>query len=105
MDENYLKRKHVRVKDGQFLVALFWSKMLQLGERVLKMPLLSIPGSSICLVKAMAHMLILVPGKGDTPLFVNMSGKPITYQVYLKILKGMITKIRLNSQNYSTHSF
>ena len=50
-------------------------------------------------------MLILVPGKGETPLFAYRSGKPITYPRYMKFFKNIITKISLDCRNYSTHSF
>ena len=105
MEDNFLRRKHIKLKGNHILVSLFWTKTLQLGERVLEMPLLRIPNSPICPVRAMACMLILVPGKGETPLFAYRSGKPITYPRYMKFFKNIITKIGLDCCNYSTHSF
>ena len=90
MEEIYLRQKHVHFQGKQILVNIFWMKTLQLGERVLEMPLLPVPNSDICPVKVMVQMLRLVPGGPDTPLFAYQYGKHITYPVYLRFLKEKI---------------
>ena len=102
---NYLRRSHISRRNNHILVQIFWTKTLQLWEKVLEMPLLSIPGCSLCPVKAMKRMLKLVPSKHNMPLFANEEGSQITYPVYMKFLKEKIHEIGLNKTNFSTHSF
>ena len=45
---NYLLRKHLNVKAKHKLIHIFWTKMLQLGKKILEMPLLSVPCSLLC---------------------------------------------------------
>ena len=66
-EENYLRRNISR-KSNHILVQIFWTKILQLGGKVLEMPLLSIPGCSLCPVKAMKRMVKLVPNKPNVVL-------------------------------------
>ena len=40
-EENYLRCDHITLKRDYILVKIFWTKTLQLGERVLELPLLS----------------------------------------------------------------
>ena len=103
-EENHLRCNHISGKNNHILVQISWTKTLQLGEKVLEMPLLSIPDCSLCPVKAMKRMLKLVPSTPNMPLFANEDGSPITYPVYMKILKEK-HKIGLDKTNFSTHSF
>ena len=105
MDDNYLRHKHITVKNDHILVNVFWTKSMQLGERVLQLPLLPVANSELCPVKAMLDMFRMVPGEGDAPLFSKANGFPITYPSYLKFLKNKIHQVGLNHNNYSTHSF
>ena len=92
-EENYLRRSHISRKNNHILVQIFWTITLQLGEKVLEMPLLSIPGYSLCPVKAMKKMLKLVPSKPNMLLFAHEDGSPITYPVYMKFLKEKFMKL------------
>ena len=104
-EEMYLMHKHISRKRKHILVKIFWTKTLQSGEKVLEMPLLSIPDCSLCPVNMMKRMLKLVPSKSGMPLFANPDGRPITYPVYMEILKEKIHEIGLDKTNFSTHSF
>ena len=106
-DDNYLRCSHIKIKGNYILVKIFWTKTktLQLGEKVLEMPLLSILGSSLCPFRAMTNMFRLCPKSKKSPLFSFPDGKPITYPVYMRFLKQKISDISLESANYSTHSF
>ena len=104
-EEKYLRCSHISRKGNHILVQIFWTKKLQLGEKVSEMPLLSIPGCSLCQVKAMKRMVQLIPSKPSMPLFANVDGSPITYPVYMKFLKEKINEIGLDKTNFSTHSF
>ena len=101
----FLKHEHISVGSNKILVQIFWTKTLQLGERVLDMPLLSIPECSLCPVATMKNMLQLVPTKPNMALFSKQNGSPITYPIYMKFIKDKIDEIGLNSKNYIlTHS-
>ena len=82
-EEKYLRRKHISKRSRNILLQIFWTKTLQLGEKVLEIPLLSIPGCSLCPVSAMKNMIRLVPSKPNKPLFAHPDGSPITYPVYM----------------------
>ena len=102
---NYLKRKHVNVKRNCILVHIFWTKTLQLGEKILEMPLLSIPGSSLCPVSVMKHTSNLTPMNRESALFSFPNEKAVNYNFYQKFLKNQIKKIGLNPELFSMHSF
>ena len=57
MEENYLRHSDISRKNNHILVQIFWIKTSQLGEKVLEMQYLSIPGCSLCAMKAMKRML------------------------------------------------
>ena len=84
---------------------IFWTKTLQLGEKILEMPLLHIPGSSLCPVSMMKHMLNLTPMNRESELFRFPNGKAVNYNFYQKFLKNQIKKIDLNPELFSMHSF
>ena len=90
---NYLKRKHVNVKQNCILVQIFWTKTLKLGEKILEMLLLLIPGSSLCPVSVMKHMLDLTPMNRESVLCSFPNGKAVNYNFYQKFLKNQIKKI------------
>ena len=92
-EEKYLMHKHISRKRNHILVKIFWTKTLQLEEKVLEMPLLPILGCSLCPVNAMKRMLKLVPSRPSMPLLANPDGSPITYPVYMKFLKEKIHEI------------
>ena len=48
----FLRREDVYFQDDILLVIMRWSKTNQFGQRVLKIPLLRIPGSVLCPVTA-----------------------------------------------------
>ena len=62
-EEKYLRHSHISRKGNHILVQIFWTK------KVLEMPLLSIPGCSLCPVKAMKRMVQLIPSKPNISLF------------------------------------
>jgi hypothetical protein len=45
------------------------SKTIQFGERLLIIPIVAIPGSSLCPVKAYLNMVKLVPAVNDAPAY------------------------------------
>ena len=82
-----------------------WSKTIQYGERILQIPLISIPGSVLCPAAAYNAMCSKVKVKSDAPLFSLPNGKYVTYSNFQSKLRGLISKLSLNPYLYSSHSF
>ena len=81
------------------MIAIKWSKTIQFGERLLIIPIVAIPGSSLCPVKAYLNMVKLVPAVNDAPaysIFKHRNGIPVTYRQFQTILKKMIKLIGEN---------
>ena len=103
-----LCRNDVRNLDGYLLVTIKWSKTIQFGERVLRIPVLAIPNSILCPVHAYIHMCKLVPGRGEWPLFLTKEGRylvPITYSQLHAGLKKLVAATGREPSLYSSHSF
>ena len=77
-ESKFLKCEHISIEGDRILVKIFWTKTLQLRERVLELLLLRIPDCSLCPVKAMVNMIKLIPSKANMPLFARTNGAPIT---------------------------
>ena len=101
----YLRKEDVYFQDDILLVIMRWSKTNQFGQRVLKIPLLRIPGSVLCPVTAYLQMCRLIRAKFDDPLFVLPHRKGVTYKIFQVVLKDLISKIGLDAQEFSSHSF
>ncbi len=65
----------VTVGSKALLVSLKWSKTLQYRGRRHTVPLLAIPGSQLCPIKAYQAMCKVVPSQSQDPLFQNWSNK------------------------------
>ena len=78
----FLRRENLYFQDDILLVIMRWSKTNQFGQRVLKIPLLRIPGSILCPVTAYLQMCKLIQAKSDDPLFVLPHRKVVTYKIF-----------------------
>ena len=76
-----------------------------MGRGCEKIPLLRIPGSVLCPVTAYLQMCKLIQAKSDDPLFVLPHRKVVTYKIFQVVLKDLISKIGLDAQEFSSHSF
>jgi hypothetical protein len=77
-------------------------------ERVIQTPLVSIPGSPLCLVTAFKHMCEMLPASENSPAFLFPKGSgvvPVTYNVYNRYIKYFLNLIGLDNKLYSSHSF
>ena len=90
--DKHLTRNKVIIDEDIAIVIFNWSKTLQMGDRVLKIPLVENPGSKLCPITAYKNMCRLVPAVGDNPAFLFPSKNgvvPVTYvdfQYYIKQL-------------------
>ena len=104
-NKRFLLREHVSFKKNSVLINIFWTKTLQLGERMLQMPMFRLRGSQLCPVKALIKMFQAVPLSNNAALFSFTDGKPITYAYYQRFLKSCIQYIGLDKNCFSSHSF
>ena len=77
---------------------------------IIRLPLVPIPDSPLCLVQAYLNMISLVGVSQDTcsPAFLIVKGKktqPVTYRQFQSGLKHTITLLEKHSDDYSTHSY
>jgi hypothetical protein len=55
-------------------------------SRTLYIPLVEIPNSSLCPVKAYINMITLIPAENESPAFCILKGKllvPVTYYLFI----------------------
>jgi hypothetical protein len=67
------------------IIRIFLTKFIQCGERTLYIPLVEIPNSSLCPVKAYINMITLIPAENESPAFCILKGKllvPVTYYLF-----------------------
>ena len=80
-----------------------WTETLQLGKRVLKMPLLALGTIKMSPVHALYRMFHTIPREGNGPAFCDNNKNAVPYQFYLKFLKEMIILKVLNPSNSTCH--
>lgn len=105
VEKKFLLREDVELNDSVLIVTMRWSKTIQFGQRLLKIPLIEIPGSILCPIKAYVKMCKLVPMSCTSPLFSLPHGKAIMYSQFQYKLRFLIEKIGLPPEEFSTHSF
>ena len=106
--DRHLKRRDVTVTDFGLLVCFHWTKTIQFKERVLEIPLVAMPGHSLCPVRAYLNMIKLVPASPDSAAFLlpsRRSVRPVKYKQFLAVLRHLLSGLGLDSSQYSTHSF
>lgn len=82
--KKFILRKDVMVHSNYLLVCFRWSKTIQFGERILETPLVEIPGSILCPVKAFHNMCSLVDIHEEDPLFTLPNKKT---HFFIRIIK------------------
>ena len=101
-------RGDIVFQSENIIVNFRWTKTIQCGERVLQVPMVPIPQSVLCPVKAYQNMVTLVPAGVKAAAFSLPSKKsvrPVTYLEFMQVLKTLIQKVGLDPQAFSKHSF
>ncbi|VDI43592.1 Hypothetical predicted protein [Mytilus galloprovincialis] len=97
------------ILEGNIAIVIFnWSKTIQMGNRILKIPLIENTRSALCPLRAYRNMCKLIPAAGDSPAFLFPSKHklvPVTYTDFQRYIKEFISKIGRNPRLFSTHSF
>ena len=109
-DYHCLRRGDIEPSPYGLCVKFSWSKTNQFGNRVLELPLLSIPNSSLCPVRLFYLMCELVPASSRSPLFVyrSRSGivKPILKRQFVSVLRARLGAAKVaQSHLFRGHSF
>ncbi|CAC5409966.1 unnamed protein product [Mytilus coruscus] len=103
-----LCRGDVTVFPSLIIVAFKWTKTIQLGNRILRIPLLAYPLSKFCPVNVYKRICSLNPCTSDGAAFsCTKKGKcmPITYNQCQNKLRELLCIIGLNPKLFSSHSF
>ena len=103
-------RADIRRTTYGYLLKVRWSKTIQLGQRTVDVPLIAIPGSVLCPVRAVTHAFLLAPLAGPLSqafCFQTNSFQVscFTYRIFMGMLKEFIKEIGLAPNDYGTHSF
>ena len=103
--------KDVKLQENQLLLSIRHTKTIQFGQRVLRVPLCSIPGSPLCPVKSVSDLLhhtSHLKNAGKLPLFsyiTNGQIKTLTHTTFVAMLKSTLSKANIDVSLYSGHSF
>ncbi len=100
-----LLRQDIDILQDALHVNIKWSKTKQAGGTPTVIPLLSIPGSCLCPVRAYRRMIALNPAGREQPAFINPDGNPILYSQYMDAIKYLSRQAGYNPRLFSTHSF
>ena len=104
-DKTFLLRQNVKQIDKILIVSINWSKTIQFGQRILEIPLVRIPGSVLCPVRAYQNMCKKVKASRVDPLFSLPKGKCIIYAEYQKKIRELVREIGLDPESFGSHSF
>ena len=102
-----LCRSDILVGDKGLVVIYRWSKTNQFRGRMHTVPVLAIPGSVLCPLKAYRNMVQALPGDGSLPAFFLNIGKlsqPVTYELLQGFIKKGVAKLGLEPKFFSSHS-
>ena len=106
IEKKILIRKDIVDYEDHLIVTFRLTKTIQKGERILQIPLLEIKYNILCPVNAYRNMLKIIPTcSSDSPLFILLDGKIITYNMYQAKLRYFIRNIGLDESKFSSHSF
>ena len=103
-----LTRADIQVHEHCLVVTFSWTKTIQFAQKNLQIPLIPMPNSNLCPVKAYRRMVELTPGFGELPAFMlnKPSGRvPLTYKEFQRVLKHLVGQVGLDPTQYSSHSF
>ena len=109
-DYHCLRRGDINPSHFGVCVKFLWSKTNQFGNRVLELPLFSIPNSPLCPVRQFYLTCELVPASSRSPLFVHRSRsgivKPILKRQFVSVLHARLGPAKVGQSHlFRGHSF
>ena len=91
------------------LLNIRWSKTIQFKERTFQAPLPLLKYHPLCPVAAVVHAFALTPlANSEGPAFLKEGPRglvPISPELFVKILRGLLTHLGLAAHEFSGHSF
>lgn len=106
-DDLLVRRNCVQFHDWGMMVNVFSTKTIKYRERVLEIPICSIPGSPFCAVSLVKSHFSKYPGDPNAPLFYRPKGKfqvPVRYKETLSYFKKMSSLIGKDPSTIGLHS-
>lgn len=102
----------VKSDKSEMFVKIRHTKTIQFGQRLLELPVSSVPGSVLCPVSATVSMLASLSGQQvlpSQPLFSYVSNmgqvEVLTHNSFVQLLKYYLELCNIDSRCYSGHSF
>lgn len=92
-------------------IAVRWSKTIQLGQRIITVPLLAAPKSILCPVTAIQHAFSFTAGAPKTTQAFCWLGDSttiphvFTYKSFMTCMSRILSEIGIPPEQYGTHSF
>ena len=95
-------------------ITVRWSKTVQFQERLVHVPLHTIPNSPLCPISAIFRFLHFIrvdsPYSPQSPMFTYIAHPgtrsiPITYHQFLSRLRSLLSSLGFNPSDYGSHSF
>lgn len=103
-DNNHLVvRRDIEKTELGYNINVYSSKTLKYRKRILRIPLVSAPGSPLCGVNALSLCLSREAAQSDSPIFMYQ-GAPIYYNEVLKYLKSLVSLIGKKPEEVGLHS-
>ncbi len=101
-----IRRCDIHWEKDSLMLTIRWSKTIQFGEGMLRIPLIRIKSSCHCPVQAMYQALRLSNADPEGPLFLAQpNGLPLTVPVFIQALKCGLQTHSVDSDQYAGHSF
>jgi len=102
-----LTKNDVKIAQDAVVVEIKWSKVIQLGQRVVTLPLMAIPQSPLCPKQAIIRASRLSKSKNSHHLFAfsSVNGiENICQSEFISFIRKKLNKAGLNGSMYSGHS-
>ncbi|XP_078660129.1 uncharacterized protein LOC144904857 [Branchiostoma floridae x Branchiostoma belcheri] len=104
----HLCRQDILAAPEALVLRASWSKTIQANERELVVPVLAIPGSPLCPVRAYLNMLHLNPAPAHAPAFIlppttQRPLRPLTASTLDKEFNNIVLKQGLPSRHHTLH--
>ncbi|KAI8515333.1 cytoplasmic pattern recognition receptor signaling pathway in response to virus [Branchiostoma belcheri] len=102
-----LCRRDISVAPEGLLIRVRWTKTIQANERRLEIPVLAIPNSPLCPVRAYVNMVRLIPAVPSSPAFQlpasSNPARPLTISALDKAFARLVVAAGLPSRFHTLH--
>ena len=93
-----------------YILTVRWSKTIQMGQRIVKIPLIPFSCRQLCPVVAISHAFFLSPATppgSQAFCYQENSGRVLcfTYKAFMDLLQNILCKLGATPSSFGTHSF